>query len=379
MRQLFFFGTLRDIPLLSVVLGRPTDQLDLAPAGMPGFEASAVKGKDFPFLKPDPQAAAQGLLVRGLSDTDVDRLIYYEGAYLYALEPREVHLGGQTVTAEVFFSDRQDLIADGIWSLSRWQAQDAGLAAEAAHEVMAYFGRRPAAEVFAALPTIRMRAQSRMAARAEAPQNIIRHGFTDQDIVTEQQDRPYLAFFALEERRLRFRTFAGTQSAPVDRAVFLAADAVTVLPYDPKRDLVLLIEQFRAGPLMRGDPRPWSLEPIAGRRDVGEDVATTAHREGLEEAGVAFTALEKIASYYPSPGAFSEYLTSYVGITDLAAGHNEIHGLDSEVEDIRSIILPYSQLLDAVATGEIDNGPMLISAMWLGQHRDRLRQTYGSA
>ena len=30
-------------------------------------------------------------------------------------------------------------------------------------------------------------------------------------------------------------------------------DAVTVLPYDPVRDRVLLVEQFRAGPYGRGD------------------------------------------------------------------------------------------------------------------------------
>ncbi len=54
--------------------------------------------------------------------------------------------------------------------------------------------------------------------------------------------------------------------------MFIAsADAVTVLPYDPVRDRVLLIEQYRFGVHMRGDPRPWVLEPVAGRIDAGRD------------------------------------------------------------------------------------------------------------
>ena len=57
-------------------------------------------------------------------------------------------------------------------------------------------------------------------------------------------------------------------SDEVNRAVFISGDAVTVLPYDPRRDRVLLIEQFRAGPFARGDDQPWLLEAIAGRESI---------------------------------------------------------------------------------------------------------------
>ena len=151
---------------------------------------------------------------------------------------------------------------------------------------------------------------------------------------------------------------------------------MTVLPYDPKTDLVMLVEQFRAGPHARGDQNPWCLEPIAGRMDVGETHAQTAYREALEEAELAINALEPVASYYTSPGAFTEYMVSFIGITDLAIDIAGIHGVAIEHEDIRSIVIPFKDLMAAVQSGEADNGPLLISAFWLQANRDRLRADY---
>ncbi|MBN8194773.1 ADP-ribose diphosphatase, partial [Bacillus sp. NTK074B] len=83
-------------------------------------------------------------------------------------------------------------------------------------------------------------------------------------------------FFAVIEDRLRHRRFGGGMSETVLRAAFLMSDAVTVLPYDPVRDRVMVGEQFRAGPFARGDRNPWSIEAIAGRIDAGEAPETAA-------------------------------------------------------------------------------------------------------
>lgn len=91
-----------------------------------------------------------------------------------------------------------------------------------------------------------------------------------EDVQVQTRTEPYAGFFAVEVQDLRFRRFDGTVSAPVNRAGFVSGDAVTVMPYDPVRDRVLLIEQFRFGPHLRGDVNPWQLEVIAGRIDAGE-------------------------------------------------------------------------------------------------------------
>jgi len=378
MRKLFFYGTLRDPDLLAVVLNRPVKDIEITPAQLPGFEICAVKGREFPFARADEGCVADGILVSGLSPEDVERLIYYEGAYLYALEPVLLVVDAAEIKAEVFVSDYAGWQPDGLWSLSAWIEQDQGVSVEAAGEVMSCFGIYPAEKVFEHYPTIRQRAQSRLRACDGAPREL-RSDLSSLDVTTHAVRQPYLSYFAVEERDLQFRKFDGRLSEPVKRAAFLAADAVTVLPYDPVLDQVLLIEQLRVGPLMRGDPHPWCLEPVAGRVDSGESYEQTAHREAHEETGLTLSALEFVARYYPSPGAFSEYLVSYVGIADLSDRKDSVFGLESEHEDIRTLTIPFATLMEAVTSGEAETAPLVLTALWLARNRARLRQTYGGA
>lgn len=374
MRQLFFYGTLRDMGVLSAVLGRDPGTVSMRRATLPGYRTSAVRGQDFPFAEAAKDASAEGLLVSGLGQDDIDRLIYYEGSYLYDLVEVTVDCDGSPERAEVFLSDHQGWTPEGLWSLSAWQARDRGLAAEAAREVMAHYGQRDSDEVYRHYGAIRVRAHSRLLARA-ADSQPLRQDHTADDIRISATRRPYFSFFALEEHDVSYRGFDGSFSPTVERAVFVAADAVTVLPYDPLNDLVMLVEQFRAGPLGRGDANPWCLEPIAGRVDAGESYQQTARREALEEAGLELSRLEKVGSYYSSPGAVSEYLMSYVGLCDLAGRTEAVHGMADEVEDIRSFVVPFATFQRALDAGEFDNGPLLVSAHWLVRHRPRLRRS----
>jgi nudix-type nucleoside diphosphatase (YffH/AdpP family) len=102
------------------------------------------------------------------------------------------------------------------------------------------------------------------------------------DVAVLTRAERFAGFFAVEEQGLRFRRFDGALSDPVNREAFVSGDAVTVLPYDPVRDRVLLIEQFRVGPHLRGDANPWQLEAIAGRIDDGETAEATAIRKAIK-------------------------------------------------------------------------------------------------
>jgi ADP-ribose pyrophosphatase len=280
MRTLFFYGTLRDMALLETVLGRPLGELDIRMATLPGWTVSAVRDADFPFIHKLDGASAPGLLVGGLTEADIARLVYYEGAYLYGLVPVEVAAEGGQVAAEVFASDHDGWVPDGPWLLERWMAVDRGLAAEAAIEVMANFGRRPAEQVLPHYGTIRDRAHARRNARDLVTPSTIRRGFGRGDVRVDGADNPYLGFFSVEERTLAFRRFDGAWSEPIHRTVFLGSDVATILPYDPRTDRVLVVEQFRPGPYLRGDTHPWCLEPAAGRCDAGEAPEETARRAG---------------------------------------------------------------------------------------------------
>lgn len=242
---------------------------------------------------------------------------------------------------------------------------------EAASEIMDAFGHQPGAVLCGRLNQIWARAASRI--RARGSQRAPFGALTRDNLTILSRDRPYAKFFTVEDYRLSHDRFDGTRSGPLDRAVLVSADAVTVLPYDPVRDRVLVVEQIRPGPVARGDPAPWVPEPVAGRIEPGQSPEDTAHRETLEEAGVVLTALHPVAEYYPTPAAMSEYLYSYVGIADLPDTAAGLGGLESEAEDIRSHILPRARLMALIQAGRMPVGTLLLSAFWLELNHARLR------
>ncbi|MCI2398523.1 gamma-glutamylcyclotransferase [Aliiroseovarius subalbicans] len=372
MTDLFFYGTLRHAPLLALVLG--ADAPAAQQATLPGHEVLWAEGECFPMIRKTTGATAQGVLVQGLDDAALARLNFYEGGFDYALEDVTVRLGGTDVVAQVYFPAPGLWTPGAPWSLEDWVRDWGAMTLHAADEVMSYFGQVPAEEVARRFSMIRTRAASRARAEASAAPTTLRSALGDGDVAVTDARRPYSNFFTLEEHDLSFRRFNGAMSASVNRAGFLGGDAVTVLPYDPVRDRVLVIEQFRVGPHLRGDPHPWVLEPIAGRIDAGESPQDAARREGLEEAGLEMQALEHIADYYPSPGAVSEFLYSYVGLADLPDSAAGLGGVDHEQEDIRSHVISFDRLMELVTSGEAGCGPLVLSALWLGQNRDRLRR-----
>lgn len=179
------------------------------------------------------------------------------------------------------------------------------------------------------------------------------------------RDEPYAGYFSVEALRLRHLRNDGDWTPDLLRAVFVSGDATVVLPWDPVRDRVMLIDQFRAGPAARGDAQPWLWETIAGRVDCDEPPEVTALREAQEEAGLHIRQLIPGPHNYPSPGAMAEFLYLYVGIADLPDGIAGIGGLPSEDEDIRSHVLPRAELTRMAMSGQIRNGPLLNLAMWL--------------
>jgi ADP-ribose pyrophosphatase len=237
--------------------------------------------------------------------------------------------------------------------------------------VMQAYGAQSALAVRKRLGSLRVLAASRV--RALQRQALQLRAGTG-EVTVSARHQPHAGFFALEVMTLTHARFDGTTSPPITREVFLSGDAVTVLPYDPVRDRVLLIEQMRVGPLGRGDPLPWQLEAIAGRIDPDESPEDAARREAVEEAQLHLGDLLKVAEYYASPGAVAEYLYSYVALCDLPDGVAGVFGAKEEAEDIRGLVLSFDALLAALAAGEITNAPLILTVLWLQRERDRLRR-----
>ena len=236
---------------------------------------------------------------------------------------------------------------------------------------MAWFGRLSAEEMAARFRPIGIRAEAWVTAQgrpAAKGRDLAR------DVVVHGEVRPYLKFFAMQEMDLQFRQHDGRMSAVMNRAALLVGEAVVVLPYDPVRDCVLLVEQFRAPVFMAGDPDPWVWEPVAGLVDPGETPEQAAHREAAEEAGLSIARLEPAGRVYSSTGSSSEFLNLFVGIADLPALPKGGGGLDAEGEDIRSRILSFDELMAGVDGAVYRDMPLVTTALWLARHRDRLRK-----
>ncbi len=373
---LFVYGTLLDARMRRAVLGAAAEGA-ARPARLAGYAVRRVRGQDYPTLCPAPGAVAEGLLLEGLGAEAAARIAWLEAIDDFALIPVRVETESGPRAAVAWIHRRAAQVADGPWDFARWQTRpEAELMAEATAELMAARGAIAPSEMPPLWPRFLSRAAARLAARAEPAPTARRRRAGPGDVELIERRVPYVRYFAVEEDRLRFRRFDGGRSEEVLRASFVMGDAVTVLPWDPRSDRVLLIEQFRAGPFARSDPQPWCLEPIAGRRDGLEPWEETARREAREEAGLALGRLHLVGRYYPSPGAVSEFLVSYVGEADLD-GAGGIHGLAAEHEDIRVHVLPFEELMALIASGEINTGPTILTALWLARERPRLRRAQG--
>jgi len=202
----------------------------------------------------------------------------------------------------------------------------------------------------------------------------MRTGPKQKKVEIVDQEVVYQGHYRVDRYRLRHSLYTGGMGQEISREVFKRGDAVAVLPYDPRRDEVVLIEQFRIAAQLQGED-PWMLEIVAGLIEPGEHVEDVAGREAQEEAGLELERLLPIARYYASPGASTEVVTMFCALVD-ASTADGIHGLDEEGEDIRVVRVPFGAVSGLVDDGLLRNSPVLIGLQWLLLNRDRLRAEF---
>ena len=186
----------------------------------------------------------------------------------------------------------------------------------------------------------------------------------------------YKKFFEVDEYLMRYPQYNGKMSNPVRREVMDRGHAVGILLFDPVRDKVALVEQFRCGVYLNGD-YPWVLEVVAGMVDhENETPQDVALREAQEEAGAKVTALEHIARYYSSPGGITETLELFCGRVDVDT-LPAYAGLDVEDEDIRIVVMDAAEAEKLLTNGKINNGITIIALQWLMLNKASLLEKWG--
>lgn len=155
-------------------------------------------------------------------------------------------------------------------------------------------------------------------------------------------------------------TYRAADGQTFERHVIHHPGAVGVIPLHDD-DTVTLVRQYRAA-LARD-----LVEVPAGIRDVdGEDDATTAARELVEEAGLEAGHLELLTTFNNSPGFSDENVALYLA-TDLREVPHDPQGIEEEAMTIERVPLTFA--LAEIEAGRITDAKTVIGLLLLAHRR----------
>jgi ADP-ribose pyrophosphatase len=187
-----------------------------------------------------------------------------------------------------------------------------------------------------------------------------------------EKKRLYDGFFKIDELTIEADVHGGgTQT--VKRLNFERGNAVAILPYDPKRDEVLLVNEVRPAMLARGE-YPFNDSLPAGMIDKGESAIDAALRETEEETGQHLQNAKLLhPGAFVSAGGTSEKISIVYGNIDTSKAGG-IHGEVTEGENIKSVVISADEFIARANDGRLKDMKSLASAFWLALHRDELRE-----
>ena len=181
------------------------------------------------------------------------------------------------------------------------------------------------------------------------------------------------SFLTLARHTIRHESYLGGWCPEIQRERLEGLCAVQVLMYDPRRDELVMVEQFRVG-VMGQLEEPWILEPVGGFKDVDELPEQVARREALEEANCELQELVHIGDFFVSPGLSSEKIHLYCARVDSSQAGG-VHGLAHEGEEVKVVVMPAQRAI-AELFGRINSTSAIIATQWFAVNRDRLRKRW---
>ena len=172
----------------------------------------------------------------------------------------------------------------------------------------------------------------------------------------------YDGFFKMNEIVLKYKKYDGTWTNSISRELFGGVQVSAVLPYDPLKKEIILIQQFRPGTISKNLDN-YLIEIVAGIIDEGETPEDAAKRECFEETGCVIKKLIPIQGYFPAPGSSESFYHLFLGETETFSG-TRIMGLENENEDIKVQSFKSSKVREIMQKGKILNGLTLSALQW---------------
>lgn len=155
------------------------------------------------------------------------------------------------------------------------------------------------------------------------------------------------------------------------REIYHRTPAACILLYDPARETVVLVRQFRLPAYLQGYAG-WMTEVPAGLLD-GEHPEAAILREAMEETGYRVRNVRFLFKALTSPGAVTEIVHFFAATVDIKDRITAGGGLASEHEDIEVLEIPLADAMRMVEAGEIFDAKTIILLQWAMLNRESLK------
>lgn len=155
------------------------------------------------------------------------------------------------------------------------------------------------------------------------------------------------------------------------REVYHRTPAACILLYDPKRETVVLVRQFRL-PAYLTDFPAWMIEVPAGLLD-GDHPEEAIRREAMEETGFRVRDVRFLFKILTSPGAVTEIIHFFVAIVDTTDRIADGGGLADEHEDIEVLEVRLADAVAMIEAGEIYDAKTVMLLQWAALNETSLR------
>jgi nudix-type nucleoside diphosphatase (YffH/AdpP family) len=179
------------------------------------------------------------------------------------------------------------------------------------------------------------------------------------DVKIKNRKTVYHSFFDVQEVELQF----GEQPEPITRSLVDTHDASGILLHNISSNELVFIKQFRLGAIDHKDK--YVIEIPAGVVEKDETPETCARREVLEETGYGIKTIEKIGSFYASPGYSNEKISLFYCTTSSGLKQNPGGGLDGEHEYIQVLEISIKDAMKMLQSGDICDSKTAIALLWL--------------
>ena len=138
------------------------------------------------------------------------------------------------------------------------------------------------------------------------------------------------------------------------REVYNRGDGAGILLYNKEKQTVILTKQFRMPTHMNGNDDGLLVEIAAGMLDLDNPIDCII-RETEEEVGYRVKDVKKIYEAYTSPGVLTEKMHFFIAEYTDDMKVSDGGGLESEHEDIEVLELPFTDAVNMLNTGKIND------------------------